>query len=476
MENETSSALKDLIEKNIQSLVIPWLKRFIEIPNLSRNFDSEWASNGLLEKACELCLEYGKEIQVKGYQAKMYKETPDVTPLIFGTIEATKKEGVKNIMVYGHIDKQPHMTEKWREGLHPTKAVEENGMLYGRGGADDGYNFFTILAVVKALQDLDIPHDRFILFYECDEESNSKDIPHYLDKFKTEIGNPDILFCLDGGSFSNKLLGINTSLRGLVTFDLKIRVLEKSMHSGTGSGIVPSTFRIARQLLERIECGKTGRMIDALQVEIPPDKQLQGKKTAQIMGQNFVKIFPVEPGVQLTSESIEELYFAHTWAPQLEIIGQSGIPEKQSSGNVMREETVLKCSLRIPPTLTSKRAYEIVKEVLEKDPPYNALVECILCDQGEGWNSKEFPAEIVSLIDARSKEVLGMPAAYFSGGGSIPFIQTLQLLLPSTLFFVSGVLLPGSSIHAPNEKIDIQYLINFSKAFGLFLVDYSSTK
>ena len=293
--------LKTQVEANLKAFTIPWLKRFIDIPNLSRNFDPEWETNGLLEKACNLCLEFAEEIKLQGYEAKLYKDE-GLTPLIFGTIAATKQGNVKNIMVYGHIDKQPHLTESWREGLHPYKHVEENGLLYGRGGVDDGYNWFTILALVKALQELKIPHDRFILFYECDEESSSKDIPYYLEKFKETIQVPDVMFCLDGGSFSNKFFTLGTSLRGCLNFDLKVRVLEKSMHSGVGSGIVPSTFRIARQLLDRIECPKSGRIVDELQVSIPFDKMHQATKAAEIQGTGVFDKFCFCKSVQPVSK------------------------------------------------------------------------------------------------------------------------------------------------------------------------------
>jgi hypothetical protein len=49
-----------------------------------------------------------------------------------------------------------------------------------------------------------------------------------------------------------------TSLRGLLTAELKVQVLTEGLHSGSTSGIVASSFRIVRELMDRIEDSSTG--------------------------------------------------------------------------------------------------------------------------------------------------------------------------------------------------------------------------
>lgn len=41
------------------------------------------------------------------------------------------------------------MEGKWREGLGATKPVIIDEMLYGRGGADDGYSIFAVCTAIK---------------------------------------------------------------------------------------------------------------------------------------------------------------------------------------------------------------------------------------------------------------------------------------------------------------------------------------
>ena len=471
-QTENRQRVREALSANINKWVIPWLQKFVEVPNTSRNFDPAWATNGLLEQACQVCLDYGTAIAVKGYSTAMHKPEGAQTPLVFGRVEATRPNARK-IMVYGHLDKQPHMTEKWSEGLGPCLPVIKNGKLYGRGAADDGYNFFTILAILKTLQELDIPHDEYILFYECDEESCSIDIPFYLDKFKDTIGSPDVLFCLDSGSVSCQVLGITTALRGCITVDFSVKVLKTGIHSGLGSGLVPSTFRIARKLLDRLEDSETGKLIDGLQVSIPQDKMEQAVIGTKILGEKFWQVYPFLEGVKPVSDDCMEAYLNTVWRSQLEVIGQSGIPNSQECGNVLRDETLLRLSIRLAPTLISSEAFKIVKELLEKDPPYDAHVKVTMIDDGDGWNSNPFPEVVTQLLHKNALEVFQTPALMFGGGGSIPFIKVLQDHLPKTLLFVSGIVLPDSAIHCPDECLHLEFLEKFTHSMVGFLMDYA---
>lgn len=466
-------ALKHQVELNVRDWALPWTKKFVEVPNTSKCFDPDWETNGLLERACSLCVEYAEAIQIQGLELQVHKD-PGFAPLLLGKIASSKQTGFISIITYGHLDKQPYHPEEWAEGLHPTKPVEIDGHLYGRGAVDDGYNFFTVLAIVKAFQQLGIPHDQFILFYECCEESDIADIAHYVNKFKEQIGVPDVMLCLDDGSASNQVFSLTTSLRGVLNFRLKVAVLDKSMHSGVASGIVPSSFRIARDLLERIECSKTGQMIDALQVAIPEQKLKEAAMNVAFSGEDIYKSRCMCKGVKPVSLNLEELYINNVWKSQMEVIGQNGIPTLEQAGNVLRDHTELLISVRTPPTLVIAEAFKTIKSILTSQVPYDAKVEVEMENDGEGWFSGELSAALIDVIDKHSVGVFGKPALVLGNGGTIPFVELLQRKMPKTLLLVTGADLPDSGIHGPNERLDIEYLVKFAKTLACILVDLCS--
>ena len=104
-----------------------------------------------MEEASQFVVHWAKNYRVNGLTIDMYTE-PGRTALVYGEIPASP--GVTtSIMMYGHIDKQPHMVDAWREGLSPIHPVREGDKIYGRGISDDGYAPFTSIAIIKLLQE-----------------------------------------------------------------------------------------------------------------------------------------------------------------------------------------------------------------------------------------------------------------------------------------------------------------------------------
>lgn len=241
-----TSKLKDFIYSEFDKNAIPHIEDYIRIPNLSRSYDPEWATNGLLEKAAHFLETWVKAQNLNNLEIN-YVQEKGRTPCLYIEIQATQKneKKEKNILMYGHFDKQPHMTG-WNEGLHPTKPVIKDGKLYGRGGADDGYAIFTAILSIKALQVQNLPHPRIQILIEGDEESGSQDLPYYLEQLKEKIGNPDLIICLDSGAMDYDRLWITCSLRGVLSGTLTVKVLTEGVHSGDASGVVPSSFRLIR--------------------------------------------------------------------------------------------------------------------------------------------------------------------------------------------------------------------------------------
>ncbi len=237
--------------------IVPQLVEYIRIPNKSPMFDKDWVAHGYMEEAVKLMESWARAQSIPGMQLEVVR-LKGRTPLIFIEIPATGPEtGADTVLLYGHLDKQPEMTG-WDEGLGPWTPVLKDDKLFGRGGADDGYAIYGSLAAVMALQDQGIPHARCVVLIEACEESGSYDLPAYVDHLAERIGKPSLVVCLDSGCGNYEQLWCTTSLRGMAGGNFSVKVLSEGVHSGDASGIVPSSFRILRELLSRLEDETTG--------------------------------------------------------------------------------------------------------------------------------------------------------------------------------------------------------------------------
>jgi acetylornithine deacetylase/succinyl-diaminopimelate desuccinylase-like protein len=433
--------------------IVPQLVDYIRIPNKSPMFDAKWLEHGYMDAAVKLMQDWAesKVSQLPGATLEVVR-LEGRTPLIYIEVPG---HGDDTVMLYGHLDKQPEMTG-WAEDLGPWKPVIKGDKLYGRGGADDGYAIFGSLAALLALHEQGIPHARCVVMIEACEESGSYDLPFYVDHLVSRIGSPSLVVCLDSGCGNYDQLWLTTSLRGMTGGNLRVQVLEEGVHSGDASGVVPSSFRILRNLLSRLEDPVSGEIKPKeLHVEIPTERVEQAKITAGLLGNAIFDKFPWVEGMQPVTDDLSELVLNRTWRPQLAVTGIGGMPELDSAGNVLRPQTAVKLSLRVPPTLSGAKAGQFVKTLLEKDPPYGAKVTFEVEKDGSGWNAPALSPWLAKAVSDASENFFGAPAAYMGEGGSIPFMGMLGEKFPQAQFLITGVLGPHSNAHGPNEFLHI---------------------
>ena len=448
-----TARLSDFVSHLWDAEIVPQLVEYIRIPNKSPMFDAKWVEHGYMEAAVKLMQDWAapKVAQLPGATLEVVR-LEGRTPLIYIEVPGQDDD---TVMLYGHMDKQPEMTG-WAEGLGPWTPVIKGDKLYGRGGADDGYAIFGSLAALLALHEQGIPHARCVVMIEACEESGSYDLPFYVDHLASRIGSPSLVVCLDSGCGNYDQLWLTTSLRGMTGGNLSVQVLEEGVHSGDASGVVPSSFRILRDLLSRLEDPVSGEIKPKeLHVEIPAERVEQAKITAGVLGNDIFDKFPWVEGMHPVTDDLSELVLNRTWRPQLAVTGIGGMPELDSAGNVMRPHTAVKLSLRVPPTLSGATAGQFVKQLLEKDPPYGAKVTFEVEKDGSGWNAPALSPWLAKAVSDASENYFGAPAAYMGEGGSIPFMGMLGEKFPKAQFLITGVLGPHSNAHGPNEFLHI---------------------
>ena len=443
---------RELVERVWDDSVLPALRAYIEIPNKSPAFDADWAGHGYMDAALDLLVSWCRN-QAPAAASVTVHRLPGRTPVI--VIEVPGDDSAGSVLLYGHFDKQPEMTG-WREGLGPWTPVIEGDRLYGRGGADDGYSTFAALTAIRALDDQGIPHARCVILIEACEESGSPDLPYYLSELAGVIGTPSLIVCLDSGCGNYDQLWGTTSLRGIVAGTLDVSLLSEGVHSGTWSGVVASSFRVARMLLSRIEDQTTGEiLLPEFHVQVPPDRVAEVEQLAGILGDELYSDLPLLARAQPVTPDVRELILNSTWRPTLSVTGAGGLPPIENAGNVLRPFTRLKLSLRVPPTCDPNAAATALKLTLEADPPYGARVHFELDPAASGWNAPESAPWLRRSVDEASAAFFGRSAAYKGEGGSIPFMAMLGERFPRAQFLITGVLGPGANAHGPNEFLHI---------------------
>jgi acetylornithine deacetylase/succinyl-diaminopimelate desuccinylase-like protein len=448
--------------------ITPTLTEYIKIPNKSPSFDPKWEENGHMKRVVDLAVKWTNEHKPKNSILSV-KQTEKRTPIILvdvpGDIEG-------NILMYGHLDKQPEM-EGWNEGMGPWIPVMKDGKLYGRGGADDGYALFSSILAINALREQKISLPRILILIEFCEESGSPDLPHYMDLYADIIKAPDLVICLDSGAGDYRRFWTTTSLRGLIGATLKVEVLTEGVHSGGASGHVPSSFRIARQLLSRIENEKTGEiLLDELKTEIPDYRLKETEEFVSVLGDEVVEEFPWKETMEPSSSDNVEGVLRRTWRPALSVVGADGLPPSANAGNVLRPFTQLQLSMRIPPMVDPIKAQEAMRKALTENPPYNAKVTLHFEEGASGWNAPETKPWLSKAMNKYSKVFFKEPSGSLCEGGTIPFMAMLGEQFPKAQFVITGVLGPGSNAHGPNEFLHIPYAKKLTACVASILSDF----
>ena len=435
--------------------VLPSLSGLVEIPALSQAFDPDWDASGHLAAAVRHVRTWIAGRGLPGATLDVV-QVDGRSPVLLVDVPATPgAEGRGTVLLYGHLDKQPPVGG-WAEGLGPWTPVVRDGKLYGRGSADDGYAGYAATAALEAVHAAGGAHARSVILLETGEESGSPDLPVYLEHLAERLGRVTFVVCLDSGGNDYDRLWLTTSLRGLAQVHVTVRVLETAAHSGLASGVVPSSFRVLRQLLDRVEDPVTGEIkLAELHVEIPPNRRDEAAATVSVAPGAIRGSFPLLPGMSPVSDDELELLLNQSWRPTLSVIGAAGLPEPANAGNVLRASTTLALSFRLPPTADSAAALNAIEKALTSDVPYGAAVELSGVESADGWNAPDAAPWLASALEKVSAEVFGAPWRSVGLGGSIPFMGLLGEKYPEAQFLVTGALGPDSNAHVPNEWLHL---------------------
>ena len=443
-------------EEYWESEALPVLSEYVRIPCLSPEFDAGWRERGEIARAAELLADWARARRIEGLEVEVVT-AGDLTPVILCEAPATPGAADRApTLLYGHLDKQPPLGA-WRSGLGAFEPVREGDHLFGRGTADDGYSIFAALGAIETLERTGLDHGRCVVIIEASEESGSPHLRAYLDELDHRLGpgGPGLVVCLDSGCLSYDRLWTTTSLRGIVAATIRVDVLSEGVHSGSAGGVVPSSFRVLRQLLSRIEDERTGEIrLPELLAEVPARRRREAEELVDTLGDRALEAFPTVPGLCLEGSGPLERVLRRSWSPSLAFVGIDGVPAVQDGGNVLRPFTACKIAMRLPPSADAGRAVDRLREVLLGDPPEGARVTVEVTGE-RGFDAPPAAGWLERAIEDASRAYFGGPSGKLGEGGTIPFLSTLLERFPEAQFLVTGVLGEGSNAHGPNEMLHL---------------------
>ena len=417
--------------------IVPALTDYIAIPAKSPMFDADWAEHGLIDR-------------------------------VVRDAAAVEQHGLRRIHPGGRDLEEDQRRAAFDAQHLELQSRDPAALDPGRGGADDGYAVYAAITAIEALDRQGIARPRCVGVIEASEESGSPDLPAYIDVLRPRLGQVGLVVCLDSGAGNYDQLWLTSSLRGMVSGVLKVEILREGIHSGDASGLVPSSFRILRQVLDRLEDSRTGTLLpESFHCEIPATRTAQARAAAAILGDAVWKRFPWAcgadggPALPTTTDPVEAL-LNRTWRPTLSVTGVDGFPDLGNAGNVLRPYTAFKLSLRLPPLVDGHEASLKLKALLEDNAPYNAKVTFHPDGRAgalgaTGWNAPETAPWLEQALDAASNRHFGAPLGYIGQGGTIPLMSMLQQGFPQAQMMVCGVLGPKSNAHGPNEFLHVPY-------------------
>jgi acetylornithine deacetylase/succinyl-diaminopimelate desuccinylase-like protein len=453
--------------------IVKVLHDYIRIPNVSAAYDAGWAEAGHMDRAVELLRDWclGQRDGELDDAVVEVHELPGRSPLLVVDVPARGLPAGgpdDTVLLYGHLDKQPPF-DGWRDGLGPWEPVLEGDRLYGRGAGDDGYSVFAALTAIAAVRSAGGAHQRCLVLIEASEESGSPDLAAHLEALGDQLGPPSLVVALDSGCGDWDHLWVTTSLRGLVDMTLRVEVLTQGVHSGGAGGVVPSSFRVLRHLLDRVEDPTTGELtVPELHVEVPELRRRQAADTAADLG-DLADHLPFAAGVRpVVADPVEQL-LACTWGPALEVTGLDGAPPTAEAGNVLRPFTAARLSIRVPPVADAKSAAAAVVQRLTADPPHGARVTVEPGIAESGWHAPPDAPWLADALQEAAVAAFDRPPRAMGEGGTIPFLGMLARRFPEAQFVVTGVLGPDSNAHGPDEFLHLPTARRVTVAVALVL-------
>lgn len=433
------------------------LKEFIRHPSISADPQSKAGMSGARDVITGLLGSMGFEVEV--------------VPTVLHPIVLARRRGNPewpHVIIYGHYDVQPpDPLDLWQ--TPPFDPVERGGRLYGRGAADNkGPLLVHVAAVARLLEkDPELPL-RITFMIEGEEEVGSPSFPAFLEKYRDELRQADLVLLSDTGIPRADQVVITCGLRGLMLCDVEVTGAKSDLHSGLHGGVLRNPIQAIAELCASLHTpdGRVnvpGFYDDVLDVEDWEKAELAklGGDAEQYRSWLGVPGFHVPPGVSP--------FEATRFWPTLEFNGIGGGYQGEGSKTVIPSRAFVKISCRLVPNQDPARIRELVYRAIHERMPKDVSYRIV--DQHHGTPYVVVPpdrsntpkdqspvlAKAFRCVDRAVTDVFGRAPLYLREGGSVPIIADIKRVLGLDSVMM-GLFLPEDNLHAPNESFNLSVM------------------
>ncbi|MFG1698469.1 dipeptidase [Nonomuraea sp. NPDC049309] len=439
IENAVSAAMPQAVEE---------LKRLAAIPSVAFPGHPEepvLAAAGMVEELLRSTgLPRVQQVPVEGS-----------FPAVFG--EAPAPPGMPTVLLYAHYDVQPAGDPAaWR--TPPFEPTLIDGRLYGRGCADDKSGVISHVTALRAFQG-NFPVGIKVII-EGQEEYAGDRLEAFVER-NPDLLRADTIVVADTGNPRVGDPSVTTSLRGMAAFTVEVRTLREPVHSGSFGGAAPDALAALM------------RMLTALHDE-NGDIRVPGLPRGTFLGQGpseeeFRQTAGVLDGVSLVgSGSLAD----RLWASYAITVTGLDVPSVSGAINAVQPVARARVTVRVPPAGDPKTTVEAVADFLRQVAPWGVQVSFGDFTVGAGFQA-DSGGKARAALNRAMERAFGRPPRDVGAGGSIPLVSALLKQFPAAEILLFGAEDEEASIHAPNERVDLEELRRIATTEALFLHELS---
>ncbi len=441
MELRVEALLPDLLED---------LKTLTAIPSIAF---PDYPADGVLD-AHDLVVRLLNEAGVTRTETI---SLPDTSPIVFAEVDGPSDS--PTVLLYAHYDVQPPGDESlWTHA--PFDPIEVDGVIYGRGVADDKSNLLAQIGVLRYFEGK--PPVNLKIVFEGQEEYGS-DFDYY-PPADPERFACDAMVIADMGNIEPGVPTFTTALRGDAEVTVEIRTLSEPRHSGEYGGPAPDALIALLHALATLHDERGTPSVSGLLTSSWHGAQL-------IDEDRYRQMVGLAPGSALFGEgSIADRLWA---GPALTVVG---IDAPGTDGAVLAVVPYAKglINIRVHPEQRAVEAQDAVVRHLEALKPFGLELDVRCLSTGNGFVARTAgPAYDAARTSLR--RAWGSDPIEIGSGGAIPLVSSLHAAAPDAEVLLFGAEDMQSNLHAPNERLVIDEFRKTVIAMVDFLDRYATS-